>query len=597
MCPPWNRLELLASWVVPLVLSGNLMAADVDVQSDQRLDQRLERLIEQLGDDRYTTRERAQAELNKLGLVAFEALADAQNDDDIEIALRARYLVRSMHISWTQDHDPPVVKTILKGYEQLGLNERIKRMAALSRLSGGQGTEALCRLARFERTEMLSKQAALQVMDQSSRLLESDRLRRPKVIRTALGRSKRTATHWLRVYVEWLEEPAGALEHWDRMVKAERDLLGEYPDQSSRTIVQELLRRQIEILRRLNRHEQAADASRNLLHLIDGSRDELWETTNWLAEQKSWDFILEAAKRFTEQFEADALLLYRLAQAHLELGDSAEADGLVERALKLNADRPEDHVRTAYILQSRGMHRWAEREYRYVIELGPPGSMVSLESHFLLSEMLHDTTHDQKAADVLQNVVQIMENDTAARRRSRRELASVKSRMHYFFSCSFRAKSDHSNEKLHLEKAIASDPADADVLIAMYHFTEADDQWRSETSTLINKAVDEFRLLIQQSPKESNLYNQLAWLISNTEGDYDEALRYSHKSLELDPDRAGYLDTLGRCYYANGNLEKAIEFQTEAVRLEPFSGQIRLQLDFFESELAGAEVKSPKGAP
>ncbi len=56
----------------------------------------------------------------------------------------------------------------------------------------------------------------------------------------------------------------------------------------------------------------------------------------------------------------------------------------------------------------------------------------------------------------------------------------------------------------------------------------------------------------------ASAHNQLAWLVSNTEGDYDEALRGSQRSLELRPDTAGYLDTLGRCFYAKGDYKNAV---------------------------------------
>jgi tetratricopeptide (TPR) repeat protein len=82
------------------------------------------------------------------------------------------------------------------------------------------------------------------------------------------------------------------------------------------------------------------------------------------------------------------------------------------------------------------------------------------------------------------------------------------------------------------------------------------------------------------------LNNQTAWLIANTEGNAQEALAMSKRSLELRPNEAAYLDTLGRCYYAVGDLEGAIRAQKEAIKSEPFSGQMTRQLKLFETELA-----------
>ncbi|MCH7728341.1 MAG: hypothetical protein IH991_17970 [Planctomycetes bacterium] len=47
-------------------------------------------LIKNLGASSFATREKAQSELEQLGLKAFDALFEAQYNNDIEIAMRAR---------------------------------------------------------------------------------------------------------------------------------------------------------------------------------------------------------------------------------------------------------------------------------------------------------------------------------------------------------------------------------------------------------------------------------------------------------------------------------------------------------------------------
>jgi tetratricopeptide (TPR) repeat protein len=79
--------------------------------------------------------------------------------------------------------------------------------------------------------------------------------------------------------------------------------------------------------------------------------------------------------------------------------------------------------------------------------------------------------------------------------------------------------------------------------------------------------------------------NQLAWLLANTDGDVDEALRCSQRSLELQPHRAGFLDTLGRCYYAKKDFENAVKYQLQAVALEPHSPLLIKQLELFQEAL------------
>ena len=85
-------------------------------------------------------------------------------------------------------------------------------------------------------------------------------------------------------------------------------------------------------------------------------------------------------------------------------------------------------------------------------------------------------------------------------------------------------------------------------------------------------------------PTEATSYNQFAWLVGNTEGDFDEALRYSKKSIELKPGYGGYYDTLAHVYFAKGDYENALKTQTKAAELEPHSGQIARKLAVFRKK-------------
>jgi tetratricopeptide (TPR) repeat protein len=80
--------------------------------------------------------------------------------------------------------------------------------------------------------------------------------------------------------------------------------------------------------------------------------------------------------------------------------------------------------------------------------------------------------------------------------------------------------------------------------------------------------------------------NQYAWLIGNTRGDFDEAIRLSQRSLELKPETSGYMDTLAHCYAGKKDFANAVKWQTKAVKLDPHSGQIVRALERFQKALA-----------
>jgi len=90
---------------------------------------------------------------------------------------------------------------------------------------------------------------------------------------------------------------------------------------------------------------------------------------------------------------------------------------------------------------------------------------------------------------------------------------------------------------------------------------------------------------IRSAPDEPDGYNEYAWLVANTTGDFTKALRYARRALDAaaDPDNASYLDTLAHCRAAVGDLTGAVRTQWLAHRREPHNRTIRRNLDRFRA--------------
>ena len=110
-----------------------------------------------------------------------------------------------------------------------------------------------------------------------------------------------------------------------------------------------------------------------------------------------------------------------------------------------------------------------------------------------------------------------------------------------------------------------------------------------EAADLVKSCSEFYRAQIAELPDEAENYNNLAWLLANTGAHLQEALKCSHKSLELQPDTAAYLDTLAEVYVRLGQPERAIEFQKQAVGLEPENLDLAGRLAKFEA--AARKVK------
>ena len=131
--------------------------------------------------------------------------------------------------------------------------------------------------------------------------------------------------------------------------------------------------------------------------------------------------------------------------------------------------------------------------------------------------------------------------------------------------------------------ALALSPHDADVLIELYRLEDPSDEVREQTMKQLGAAIEHFHDEMLATPEDSTGYNQYAWLVGNTEGDLDEALKASRTSLQLRPGTAGYLDTLGRVHYTRGEYLEAVQVQQQAVALEPHSQPLVAQLELFRA--------------
>jgi len=255
------------------------------------------------------------------------------------------------------------------------------------------------------------------------------------------------------------------------------------------------------------------------------------------------------------------------------------------------------------------MYDWSENEYRLVISAQKTENRTTLDARYFLADMLFDLGKIKEAAEVVQGAVDAIKTNSGLLQQSLRSSATVRGTAAFYHAMYYGSIGDHAKQIELLDKAIGLEPSQPNYLIAMYRVEKADKSWREATLKRISVAAERLRDEIRnagQNPRLENRIdvenlaeknNELAWLISNTVGDFQEALRYSLKSLELNPGSGSNLDTLGRCYYAVGDLEKAVETQKMALEKSPYYQQIHRQLKFFEEELAkqktGQETRQP----
>ena len=317
------------------------------------------------------------------------------------------------------------------------------------------------------------------------------------------------------------------------------------------------------------------------------------------------------ADRFPVEFQEYPELVYRLAEAFLEGGDEAKAN---EQAAKALAIKPEDldaHMTIASFLTARQHHQWAIAEYEQGIEQAPLASEMGVRMRILLGEIFHDLKQEDKARFVFEPVVENRENDDLKQSvvRFYSQMESFVSRYWYFRACDHASRSEWAKQRECLEAGFAEDPNDGDILIAMYRFEESDAAFRETTLKAIEVSAasyeDEVKAVetkikntldrLEKSRLQWDLaraFNQYAWLVANTTGDYQQAVDYSRKSLELrNWESASYLDTLGHCYYAVKDYQNAVKYQQQAVDMDPGSLGMRRQLKVFQQALKDQQAQ------
>jgi tetratricopeptide (TPR) repeat protein len=326
----------------------------------------------------------------------------------------------------------------------------------------------------------------------------------------------------------------------------------------------------------------------------------------WLPEHKLWSVLDAFLTKHEPRFQQSKRPLYYAALARVSQGKPELGEELAKKAAALDPQTAMESFVAAKDLEEHSQFDWAVREYERSIDKEQIASGPGILARVFLANLFHDYQKHQQAADTLEPLVKAVQGDgnvgqmyTNLRRFYSRqgdsilpEAEALGARLHYFRACQYRDEQDWSREREALEKAIRFDPRDADVLIAMYRVPNADENWRRATLSKIRELARQFEQEMEEDPDDATPYNQWAWLISNTEGDYQQAIRYSHRSLELIPAAAGesagasYLDTLGRCYYAAGDLENAVKYQRQAVAKVNYMQIMQRQLELFEKALA-----------
>jgi hypothetical protein len=587
-------------------------------------DDRIADLIRQLGDPHYGRRERAAAELDSLGAAAIDQLlAAAEMSDDLEVALRASWLVESIPVD--DPGDASAARSLLQGYKTKTLAERVVTMHWLLRLDDDTGISPLARIARLDRDPAASRVAAALlarewtpgdpfwpgIAERIAMALGSSQRPTSRLLASLVAFSqadsvdgRRAARDAAREVVALLDRsrPADVTTAGDSEVD-ESDSSAAITRDLGRTTQRLFERSLVLMLIETGDVEEARGILRGVFaeFLAQGGDDTLQTASNladtliWAAAHGLPDVVDDLPAEGHDDVREHFILRFARAVCERTRGNDTVAEQLARATFEQEGMSFVDRLRAGILLQKWGAGDWASREYTAVVDDNEAPAQQQVLASVMYAEFLHDRGRDGEAAGVLDRLVGDDAGERApALRQLDRDPAQTRARADYFRACAAAAAGDTAAQRRALEAAAGGAAPDVDALIALYHLPNNTPEQRQATLDRIQAALARMEEEIQQVPEDPNTYNEYAWLVSNTEGDFAKALRYSKRSLRDSFDNASYLDTLAHCHAAAGNLAAAIRTQRLAMRHEPHNRIIRLNLAAFEARAAS---RQPEPAP
>jgi tetratricopeptide (TPR) repeat protein len=593
--------------------------------------------IKKLGDPSYSVRLQAQSELERIGVRALDQLHQASFDPDPQISNQARFLVQSNQFNWAWETDPFPVRRTLSNYTTAPLYDKSVYIDQLNAMEGDEGLPALCRLIRYETQGCLAKRAALLVMRSKPPIGQSE-IERKEWIASMVDGAMSTAGKWVIAYTS--KEDPFSIEAWQQRIDRERELFDAKSPDTSIEIISDLRRWLVEhIADKPGLKKQSLDIARNVPEYFQtsgpGASASMIEFAQWALQFKLPELVQEQHGKLSSLMLQDPRFGYLLAESYEQQSEKEKAkkiadltasrvpidaqgepkpfDPLANDDSPLNRRLEEMRLRnTSFVLQrasmgdfliKRGMFDWAETELRYAIDgrEAEPEFATTLNLS-LLSQMLHELARNQEAADVLEKYKDRFEREPMFETQvTPNGGESLVSNYYLFRGDEAREKDNKPLAREMYVKAIELAEDNVDAIIGLYRLNDSSDEAIQERKRIHQRVASALRQEIDarerdlrrenprfQATEQRSLANQmntLAWLITNTEGNFEEALHLSRKACSLEPGRSAYLDTLAHCYATLERYREAVEQQRKAVALEPHQPSLVNALKEFEAKL------------
>jgi tetratricopeptide (TPR) repeat protein len=545
-------------------------------------------LIQKLGDDNYIVRQRAEAQLLRIGVGAFAELQRAKNDKDIEIARRAERLLAQFENLFLALEDKSLYFWIAQYAFNTDITEKAGILWILARpfydAPNGEGLPTLCRIVRFDTEYSLRAEAAKCLMA----------LPPPTPFRQR---------KWFRTIRDTLSDsgndPLLQLVSEFARVRCELDELKDAAEKNARNNAKQT--------------EVPADNPVDYpvpLNVDDSIRQRVLRLTDRIAEFQ--------AKPENSAFQSgnmnDILLFYALAEIQDIAGLTAECERSVRAALAVrtesmgnehplssisNEDVKQpfyDHFAVGRLLKQRFRLHWALRHFQ-LVNAESSNLLLKIDAASFAAEtsiLLCDYPEAVRCFDQILELVNGLEYPKLFNN-AKRLSAQYHAEKSLCLARIAAEEKELAKAKELIQQYLDNTFAgflDVDFLILGYQLFGSDSDFREYLKSKIDSALSQIEQNLHHQAVEperrpwlvAKTCNEAAWLLAGTNGDYASALALIEAALKVEPEDCSWLDTLAHVYFLGKKYDKAIEIQENVVRTAPESKVFRQSLERFRKE-------------
>lgn len=526
--------------ILPLFLMSCLAAGSPGLTEEDSGNSQIRQWVQQLGDESFLVRQRAETHLIRIGIPAYPELQRVKQKYDVEVSRRAEYILSKIEQDLLDQEDTEVAFWLLN-YMTASNRAYKARMIWLFAdptldFPKGEGLQTLCRLVRFEENPAL-------------------RLESAKTLIASPPVQPILCQKWYRHIRDTFHEPGddALLQCLAHYAKLWCDL--DDSDTKTTSDFQEQVRHvSAETMRLLERPENTIQRGSGIDILLHYAVAELQERAG-----------------LTEDRNKTVSSALAIEPQPMQTPEPIQQIGLTD-GLPLN-----EHYYVGQCLKQRFHLHWASAHFRRAM------ATDDLSLHLVASKEVIDVTanyfadYASAAAYWDKHIEVLNSSEYKAQYDSTESLARAQKQRIYCLAA--KAAEDGNWEQVRdCTMQAWSVPnttieiSDIDMVILAYRLgkqqSNGGEEFRNKFDQVLKQLWRNISGDYDQGPPEV-VYNTAAWLLANTEGDYQSALTLVEAALKISPDDAIVMDTLAHVYFLGGRIEEAIRTQEQVVRMAP----------------------------